>query len=429
MSSSPPSPVLTSTPGLFYGWWVVAASFLSLMVGINPIVNLTFGVFLPSLSEEFGWSRGQAAHGVSLAMLGFTLTQSLTGRLIARYGAKRVILGSATLFGLGLLSLALLVVGRWSFYTCTFLWGTVAGGTSLLPHVTIIARWFTQRRGLAMGIITTGVAAGGMLLPPLAGAIITAAGWRAGFAVLGVLAITVTIPVVSWITLNSPEEIGLSSNGSVPVVEQTSAGLCGVTATEARRFLSFWLLMCSLFISIATLQGSAVHFVPLLTERGFSLTHAASIVSFLAVGIMGGMLSSGYLVDRFSAQRVALGFLANAMISFLLLWSVQQLVATAAVAILLGMSLGATVQLISAVVLWCFGGHAFSQIYAMTMIAFGLGSMTGPLLGGWLHDLLGSYRHTPLVYVVGIICAAFLLALVRKPHVASDDVQLQRVVS
>src|SRR5215470_14456630 len=77
--------------GVFYGWWIAAVSFVCLMVGINPIANLTFGVFFPALSHEFGWSRSQAAQGVSLAMLGFTVMQPLTGKLIARYGAKRII--------------------------------------------------------------------------------------------------------------------------------------------------------------------------------------------------------------------------------------------------------------------------------------------------------------------------------------------------
>jgi MFS family permease len=181
---------------VFYGWWIVAASFGCLMVGINPVANLTFGVFLTPLSEEFGWSRSQAAHGISLAMLGFTLTQPLTGKLIARYGVRRILLGSAVLFGLGLLGIALFVMGRWSFYACTFLWGAVAGGTSPLPHGTIIARWFTRRRGLAMGVMTAGAAAGGTVLPPLVSHVIASYGWRAGFAMLGVLAPCVILPLV-----------------------------------------------------------------------------------------------------------------------------------------------------------------------------------------------------------------------------------------
>lgn len=421
------APVAPS-PGLFYGWKIVAASFLCLMVGINPVVNLVFGVFLPPLSEEFGWSRSQAAHGVSLAMLGFTLMQTFTGRLIAQYGTKRIILGSAILFSAGLLSLATLVVGRWSFYACTFLWGAVAGGTSPLPHVTLIAHWFTRRRGLAMGIITTGVATGGMLLPPLVSVIITSYGWRAGFAVLGMMALCVTLPVAMWIITDTPEERGLLPDGMPPLVKgaaRTQVPLTGYSAAEVKQSHTFWLLLLSLFVSIATLQGSAVHLVPLLSERGFALTQAASTVSFLAIGIMCGMLSSGYLVDRQAAKVVALGYLANAMLSFALLWYVQHPAATRAVAVLLGMSLGATVQLIAALVVWCFGLRAFSQIYAMTMIAFGLGSMTGPLLGGWLYEVTGSYRHVPLGYIVGVVCAAILLLFVQRypmhKSTASED--------
>jgi MFS transporter, OFA family, oxalate/formate antiporter len=71
-------------------------------------------------------------------------------------------------------------------------------------------------------------------------------------------------------------------------------------------------------------------------------------------------------------------------------------------------------HLIPALVGWCFGVRAFGEIYAMMMTAFGLGTVMGPLLGGWLHDALGSYGQVPLCYLVGILCAATLLSLIRK---------------
>jgi MFS family permease len=167
-------------------------------------------------------------------------------------------------------------------------------------------------------------------------------------------------------------------------------------------------------VAVTTLQSSAVHLVPLLTDRGFALTQAASVVSFLATGAFFGMLVSGYLVDKLAARTVAIGFFANAAVSLLLLWFVQSWTATLSTAVLLGMGIGAMVQLIPALVGWCFGLRAFGEIYAMLMAAFGLGTVLGPLLGGWLHDVAGSYRHTPLWYLVGIGAAATLMALVRK---------------
>jgi MFS family permease len=412
VSSRTASPV-----GVFYGWWIVAASFACLMVGINPIANLTFGVFLAPLSEEFGWSRSQAAHGISLAMLGFTLTQPLIGKLIARHGAQRIILGSAALFSIGLFGISSLVTGRWSFYTCTFLWGAVAGGTSPLPHGTIIARWFAQRRGLAMGIVAAGAASGGIVLPPLVSYIINAYGWRSGFALLGILSPCIILPIASLVIRNTPEEIGLHPDGIVPMVRDPQVpplAQSGYTAAEARSSATFWVLAVSLFMALSMLQSSAVHLVPLLLDRGFALTQAASVVSFLATGAVLGMVSSGYLVDRIAARVVAIGFFVNAAVSLVLLWLVHSWVATLVTAVLLGMGIGAMLQLIPALVGWCFGLRAFGEIYGMMMTAFGLGTVTGPLLGGWLHDVTGSYRQTPLYYLVGILCAAALMSFVRK---------------
>lgn len=81
-SASVPDTLAASSTPVFYGWWIVGATMLSLIVGIGPIIGLTFGVFLKPLIEEFGWSRGQAAQGVSLALLGFALAQPLIGRLM-----------------------------------------------------------------------------------------------------------------------------------------------------------------------------------------------------------------------------------------------------------------------------------------------------------------------------------------------------------
>jgi MFS family permease len=93
--------------------------------------------------------------------------------------------------------------------------------------------------------------------------------------------------------------------------------------------------------------------------------------------------------------------------------------------LLLGIGLGAMIQLIPALVGWCFGVRAFGEIYGMIMPAFGFGTVVGPLLGGWLHDVMGSYQQTPLGYIVGVLCAALLMSGIRKypepAHVTSSD--------
>ena len=225
------------------------------------------------------------------------------------------------------------------------------------------------------------------------------------------------LPVVSLVTRNTPEEVGLHPDGIAPKIQDSPvprATLTGYTAAAARHSATFWVLASSLFVAVATLQSSAVHLVPLLTDRGFALTRAASVVSFLATGAFFGMVGSGCLVDRLAARVVAIGFFVSAGVSLVLLWLVQSWAATLATAVLLGLGIGAMVQLIPALVGWCFGLRAFGEIYGMIMTAFGLGTVMGPLLGGWLHDMTGSYRHTPLWYLVGIVCAVTLMSFVRQ---------------
>jgi MFS family permease len=173
-------------------------------------------------------------------------------------------------------------------------------------------------------------------------------------------------------------------------------------------------LASSVFIAVSTLQSSAVHLVPLLLDRGFELTQAASVVSFLAAGAFIGMVSSGYLVDKFAARVVAIGFFVNAAISLMFLWVVQSWLGTIATVLLLGVGLGAMVQLIPALVGWCFGVRAFGEIYGMIMPAFGLGTVVGPVFGGWLHDVMGSYQQTPLGYIAGVLGAVLLMSGVQK---------------
>jgi MFS family permease len=417
-SAALPDASATSTAVIFHGWWIVGASLLSLTVGVGPVVGITFGVFLQPLAVEFGWSRGQAAQGVALALLGFTLMQPLIGRLIGRYGAKRIILVSAACFGVSLLGLASVVNGTASFYLGALLTGGVAGGTSPLPYGTVLARWFVRRRGLAMSVALSGLGIGGMMLPLLTSHMITAYGWRTGFLLLGLLVLGVILPVVGGVLRESPEGMGLWPDGQVPVNREPGDPplvLTGCTLAEARATATFWAVALGFLLITAAAQGCVVHLTPLLTDQGFSLIQAASVVSMMSLGFLPGMLTSGYLVDRFPSRGVAVGFFVMTAAGFALLGRTPGWHGIVAAAVLLGVGMGATVQLIPALVGWGFGLRAFGEIYGMMMAAFGLGTVLGPLAVGWLFDVTGSYRLAPEGCLLATVVAAGLMLTIR-PH-------------
>src|SRR5262245_42092127 len=159
-------------------------------------MGFTSGVFLKSLSQEFSWSRTQISLAFTLGALGITLTAPFLGRLVDRFGARRVILPAVLAFGLGVLSLYFLSAHLWHFYAISLFMGVVGSGTTAVPYSKVIARWFDRQRGLALGLALVGASVGIAVMPSVAQMLINSVGWRSAYVVLGLLALGITLPVV-----------------------------------------------------------------------------------------------------------------------------------------------------------------------------------------------------------------------------------------
>ena len=157
---------------VYRGWWVVLVSGIGLMLHYGPIISGTFGVFLKELSQEFGWSRAQISLGYSLSTLVLSAAQPIIGRLLDRFGARRVIVPCLLMFGLGVLSFSFLLPKLWHFYTIYVFIGVVGSGTTPVPFSKVISHWFDRRRGIALALIATGSSLGAFVLPPFAQALL-----------------------------------------------------------------------------------------------------------------------------------------------------------------------------------------------------------------------------------------------------------------
>ena len=146
---------------IFYGWWVVLVAGVGLSLSYGPIIVATFGVFLKPLSQEFGWSRTGISLAFSLANLVLSGALPLIGRLVDRLGARKVILPSVLIFGLGVMSFYFLSASLWHFYALYLLLGVVSSGTTP-AYSKVISRWFDQKRGLALGLAMAGIGVGGI---------------------------------------------------------------------------------------------------------------------------------------------------------------------------------------------------------------------------------------------------------------------------
>jgi MFS family permease len=258
---------------IFYGWWVVLAAGVGMALSHGSIVVVTFGIFFKSLSLEFGWSRAQISLAATLSTLATGGAVLVIGRLVDRFGARKVILPSVVLFGLGVIALSSLSAFLWHLYALHLLLGFIGSGTSPLAYSQVISRWFDKQRGLALAVAMAGIPVGAFLVAPATQALITAVGWRQAYVLLGLVAIAGTLPVVGLLLRERPRPLDLAPD-SVPGADAARAVQHGreqgLSGGQAWHTASFWWMVGAIFLTSVSFYGCYIHLVPLLTDQGLA---------------------------------------------------------------------------------------------------------------------------------------------------------------
>src|SRR5271154_1056604 len=169
----------------YYGWRVVLAACFGVMAGFGSLFVYTFAVFVKPLSAQFGWNREAISLGFGLAAITLGVVSPLIGRLLDRFGPRRIILPCMAVFACSIASLALLRSGIWQFYATCILIGLVGNGAAHLAYARSISTWFQRRLGMALAFVMVGAGLGAMILPVVAQSIVTQFGWRSAYLSLG----------------------------------------------------------------------------------------------------------------------------------------------------------------------------------------------------------------------------------------------------
>jgi MFS family permease len=397
---------MSERPRFFYGWWIVVVSAIGLGLGYAPIIVYSFGVFIKPLTQELHSNRASISLAFTLANLLQSVSSPLAGRLADRFGARRVILLSTVILAVLLVSSHLVSAKLWDFYVFYGLLGFVGSGPAPIPYVKVISRWFDRRRGLALGLTMFGIGSGAILMPALAQRLIARLGWRSTYTVIGLLVLVVSVPVVAFFLKESPEEMGLLPDGAIAVrqaAEKQNTGE-GMAWRDARRSKAFWLMVGAIFLVGASVHGCVLHLVPLLSDQGVSSNRVALATSFLGIALLIGRVGSGCLLDRFFAPRVAMCLFGAAAcgIALLRMGAASGLVLLAV--FLIGLGMGAEVDIIAYLVSRYFGLRAFGEVYGYAFASYVLAGAFGPWLMGLGFDRSGSYGSV----LVGFLLATFL---------------------
>jgi MFS family permease len=371
----------------------------------------SFSVFFKSLVVNFHASRGAVSLAFSLFNTVGALLIPATGMLIDRFGAKRVILVFTLLYGLGLCSALWVGTSVWQLYLFFIVLGVVmASGPAPVTYGVVISHWFNRHRGLALGLSMMGIGVGSVVVPILSQRLIAGFGWRAAFAIFGGAVILLPLPIVAAFLQNDPSQRGLQPDGDEKdqVSRLQPPDKQGLTWHEIWHSPTFWILICIFSLAGASVHGAALHMSAIFTDRGVTAERAAIATALVGTAVMLGRVTSGYLLDRLFAPRVAILFYGATALGIAILCAGTSGPIALVASFLVGLGMGAEVESMAYMMTRYFGLHAFGTAYGHAFGAFMLSGAAGVFLMGAGFDRFHSYT-VPLASLGGAMVLALVL--------------------
>jgi MFS family permease len=395
-------------PRVFYGWWVVAGSFL-ISVYVGGTVFYGFTAFIEPITRELGWSYAQVSLAASLRGLEAGLLAPLFGVLADRWGSRRLILFGSITAAAGMLLLSRsnsLAVFYGSFALLSLGTSSCTG----IVVLTAVANWFQRRVGLANAIALCGFGFSGLLIPAIVG-LIDLYNWRTAFLILAVGMIVVNLPL-SALFRHRPEQYGYLPDGAeaggedqpIPTERRDSSSETisrpDTGTRQAVKSRTFWSLVLLSLCHMMVMSATIVHVMPYLGSIGVDRSTSGIVAAAIPVASIAGRLLFGWLGDYLSRQwalvgafvAFGLGTLCFGLVSVAGFWFVVPFV------LLFGIGYGGSNSARISLAREYFGRTNFGSIFGLVMGLSVLGSIVAPPLAGWVYDTWGTYKVIWFVY-------------------------------
>jgi len=388
------------------GWIVTFAA-----LGINLILGILYSwsILKKALVADWGWTNTEASlpYTVCIAVLAFVTI--FGGRLQDKYGPRIIALIGGLLFGAGLIGSAF--AENPTVMVLTF--GVISGlgmGFGYAAATPCAIKWFDPRKkGLITGIVVSGIGLSAVYIAPLTNYLLKSSDIQQTFLFLGILSI-IAMTVFSLILRNPPVGYVPAVNAKKPATKH-SADYRWQDMIKTRPFILLWstylmsatagLMLIGHIASIALVQAN--------WKAGFILVVVLAI--FNATGrITGGILSDK--VGRTNAMYLAFGLQAVNMFLFAFYTSIPLLMVGTAVA---GLSYGAIFSLFPAITADFFGIKNLGVNYGIIFTGWGVAGVIGPIIGGRVADLTGTYNVSYIVAGVMLVIGVLLVKLIKAP--------------
>ena len=405
-----------------YGWVMLGVTFVTMLTTACALGAP--GVLMPALEKEFHWSTAEISSALALRLILLGLIAPFAAALMIRYGLKRVVSLALTLILAGL-GLSLMMHELWQL---VLFWGIFVGcGTGMTAIVlgaTVANRWFTEKRGLVIGILTASSATGQLAFLPVVARLSESYGWRTALLLVCAL-LGVALVLVLLLLRDRPSDVGLNPFGETEALAPASAPVTRFSPLgmlkEAARTRTFWILFATFFICGASTNGLIqTHFVSLCGDFRMPAVAAASVLAMMGIFDFFGTIGSGWLSDRFDARWLLFWYYALRGLS--LLWlphSEFTLWGLSPFAVFYGLDWIATVPPTLKLTAEKFGREKASVVFGWVFAGHQLGAASIAFTAGVIRTTAGTYL--PAFLLAGSLCliAALIALLIIRPKTAT----------
>ncbi len=390
-----------------YGWVMVALGALMTCIAIGAMFSLA--VFLRPITESTGWSTTAVSAAMTLNFLAMGAAGFGWGALSDRIGPRPVVLAGALLLGLGLF-LASRAQTPLQFQLSFGLLVGVAVGSFFSPMIAAVMGWISERRGLAVSLVSVGVGVAPMTMSPFAAWLITHMDWRAAQGVIAVLVWATLIPAALFV--RRPPAAGSAQ-------EQAAEGPAP-RLRDAFTSFPFIVLALTFFACCAAHAGPIFHTVTYAMTCGLAPLAAVTIYSVEGLAGLGGRLALGLAADRLGVKRVRIAGLLIQSVAAALFITASRLGEFYAVAATFGFAYGGVMPLYAVLAREYFGQRILGAVFGAAAMVSSLGMALGPALGGWIFDSFGRYTWMYLgSAAIGLGAVAIALAFPPFPRTAA----------
>ena len=408
-----------------YAWMVIAVTFLIMLVTAG--IRATPSVMMVPLERGFGWSRTTISMALAINLALFGLMGPFAAAAMQRFGMRRTVLAALTV-----LSIAVALSSRMhATWQMVLIWGVLVGGatgaTSTTLGAVVVNRWFSQHRGLAMGILTASSATGQLAFLPLMAWVAEHRGWQT-LVVLVALAAAIVLPLVALFLPEKPSAVGLrrlgEAEGGAADAPRNNANPIVIAFTalkKASRVGDFWLLFFTFFICGASTNGYiGTHFIAMCGDYGLSEVRGAGMLAMMGVCDLFGTTLSGWLSDRFNNRVLLFWYygLRGLALIFLPFAFGYQYLGLPLFGLFYGLDWIATVPPTVRLTTDVFGSTDGPVVFGWVVAGHQLGAAFAALGAGMLRSTLGNYTVATLISGGLCVLGALLVLRINRPGYA-----------